>query len=372
MSLNSYFTIPNQKEIFELSGSELKILTALRAVTYQNKEFLILSEKAKQEILKLLSKTYSAFKPIQRIISRLVNKGIIWLEKSGIYSKVLFQHSKSAKVAPSYIISKEEYSKEATSPIGLKKDQTEIHSFYIQSNQPDEGKNFNSISDDLSTIKTEIDTNTLNVEQPIAREQINDIKIDNQYVKALKSQMQRYNYSNNDIETAEKLIFRAKNKGVTTSRIQDTAKALIYNKIDRSAKRKPINDLKAFIISSLFSKEEKFIFHKLENLENFPFEPIKTESDIRTEQEKKRAAELQQLQQLEAEKRSAEQKQYETMKSALMEKLKDKYDTKLEETKRKLVKLNNWFICPEIFAVSELFNSLFTAGADTVHNSMNS
>lgn len=363
MSLNSYFTIPNQKEIFELSGSELKILTALRAVTYQNKEFLILSEKAKQEILKLLSRTYSAFKPIQRIISRLVNKGIIWLEKSGIYSKVLFQHSEGAKVAPPLYISKEDNSKEATSPAGLKKDQTEIPSFNISERPSDERKNFNSILEPINHIKNEKGINNHSKEQPITREPKNDIKIDNQYIKALKSQMLKYGYSNQDIETTTSLIYKAKNKGVASRRIQDTAKAIIYNRIDKSVKKRPINDLKAFIISSLFSKNEPFIFHKLDHIKDFPYSEIKTESDIRTEQEKKRAAELQQLQQEELKRRSQEQEQYETMKSALMEKLKDKYDTKLEETKKKLVKLNNWFICPEIFAISELFNILFPAGA---------
>jgi hypothetical protein len=366
MTLNSYFTIPNQKEIFELSGSELKILTALRAVTYQNKEFLILSEKAKQEILKLLSKTYSAFKPIQRIISRLVTKGIIWLKKSGIYSKVLFQHSKSATSAPPYI-SKEEYSKEATSPIGLQKEQTKIHSFYIQS-PTEERKNIISNIDHLSTVENEKGINTHSIQQPIVKNDLcnaeSTIEINNQYIKALKQQMLKYGYTNQDIETAASLIFKAKNKGIKSDRIDALAKAIIYNRIDKSVKRKPINDLKAFIISSLFSKEERFIFHKLENLQNFPFEPIKTESDIRQEQEQKRAAELQQVQQLEVEKRSAEQAEFENMENALKDKLNEKYETEFTNTKQSIIKKTGNIFIPWPEIITSLYETIFNADND--------
>ena len=161
--------------------------------------------------------------------------------------------------------------------------------------------------------------------------------------------MLKYGYSNQDIETTTSLIYKAKNKGVASRRIQDTAKALIYNRIDKSVKKRPINDLKAFIISSLFSKNEPFIFHKLDHVTDFPYSEIKTEQGIRTEIQREKEIKLKQLFEEDQKRRSQEQQAYETMKSALMEKLKDKYDTKLEETKKKLVKLNNWFVCPEIF-----------------------
>lgn len=156
---------------------------------------------------------------------------------------------------------------------------------------------------------------------------------------SFNSTNEKYNYSNQDIELTEKLIFRAKNKGTTSERINDLAKAIIYNRIDKSPKRKPINDLKAFIISSLFSKEEKHIFHKLENLQNFPFEPIKTNEDITVEIQREKEMKLKQLFEEEQKRRSQEQQEYETMKLALMEKLKDKYNKELDATKENLLNL---------------------------------
>ena len=47
------------------------------------------------------------------------------------------------------------------------------------------------------------------------------------------------------------------------------------------------------------------------------------------------------------------------MKSVLMEKLADNYETKIKETKNTLAKINNWFITPEIFAIRELYKNFF-------------
>lgn len=230
-----------------------------------------------------------------------------------------------------------------------------------------EGKNFsvNSISNNLTQTENFKGINLHSNQQPTLKCQSNDVKIDCKYISALTQQMKKYNYSTQDIELTEKLIFRAKNKGTASGRINDLAKALIYNRIDKSPKRKPINDLKAFIISSLFSKEEKHIFHKLENLQNFPFEPIKTKEDIEIEKLKQKQLESDKLKELELKSVQETRMAQEAMTKALQNKLKDNFEKAIEAEKKELKIKNKWFVVPEVLTVESLYNKLFNFVIET-------
>jgi len=88
--VHSFFTVPNIENLFDFSYSEFKVFCALRKLTYSNKNFLILTGTVKDELLKLLSKSYSAFKPIQRIINRLNNYKVINITQVGLFPQITF------------------------------------------------------------------------------------------------------------------------------------------------------------------------------------------------------------------------------------------------------------------------------------------
>ena len=369
---------------FNLTANQIELVLFIKSLTFRNSKELILTDKLRNKILDFFE--LNNWEHASKILNQLAKKGLILIEKLKCSIKVIFSdffklrqsqttlanmknlESVSGEPCRNNILNK-------VLPFEKKEDNNRFLPSYIPEHKTEniEGTNFsvNSISSNLS--KTEIlkSSNTHSTQQPTLKCHYNDVKIDCKYISALTQQMKKYNYSNQDIELTEKLIFRAKNKGTVSGRIDDLAKALIYNRIDKSPKRKPINDLKAFIISSLFSKEEKHIFHKLENLQNFPFEPIKTNEDITIEIQREKEIKLKQLFEEEQKRRSQEQQEYETMKSALMEKLKDKYNKELDATKEKLAKINNWLKTPEIFAIEELYKTYFQLNSNKIHLAMN-
>ena len=116
--VNSFFTVPNFENLFDFSSSEFKVFCALRKLTYENKNFLLLTGTVKDGLLKLLSKSYSTFKPIQRIINRLKNHGVITITQDRLFPQITFLEkpsvpsqqpgnaTQSATVAPPIYISK--------------------------------------------------------------------------------------------------------------------------------------------------------------------------------------------------------------------------------------------------------------------------
>jgi hypothetical protein len=172
--------------------------------------------------------------------------------------------------------------------------------------------------------------------------------------------MLKYGYSNQDIDTATALIYRAKNKGVAASRIQDTAKAIIYNRIDKSAKRKPINDLKAFLISALFSQDQPFIFQKISDKCNFPYE-VFTDSDIKLTEQKQTQNEVLKLQEIERKRVQEEQTELETMEKALKDKLNDKFEVAFLNTKQNIIKKTGNVFIPWPTVISSLYEIVFNA-----------
>ncbi len=362
---------------FNLTANQIELVLFIKSLTFRNSKELILTDKLRNKILDFFE--LNNWEHASKILNQLAKKGLILIEKLKCSIKVIFSDffklrqsqttlanmknldSISGEPCRNNILNK-------VLPFEKKEDNKKFLPSYIPEHKTEnlEGTNFsaNSISSNLSKTENLKGTNLHLTQQPTLKCHYNDVKIDCKYISALTQQMKKYNYSNQDIELTEKLIFRAKNKGTVSGRIDDLAKAVIYNRIDKSPKRKPINDLKAFIISSLFSKEEKHIFHKLENLQNFPFEPIKTKEDIELEVQREKEMKLKQLFEEEQKRRSQEQQEYETMKSALMEKLKDKYNKELDATKEKLAKFNKWFITPEIFAIQELYRNNFSDEID--------
>lgn len=369
---------------FNLTANQIELLFFIKSLSFRNSKELILSDTLRNKILDFFE--LSNWKHASKILNQLSKKGLIFIEQLKCSIKVIFSNVFNLRRGQTCLTIDKTVDTIDVEPCRnnilnkvLPFEKKEYNDRFLPSYIPEhktenlEGTNFsaNSISNNLNKTKNLKGNNAHSTQQPTLKCHSNDAKIDCKYISALTQQMKKYNYSIQDIELTEKLIFRAKNKGTTSERINDLAKALIYNRIDKSPKRKPINDLKAFIISSLFSKEEKHIFHKLENLQNFPFEPIKTKEDITIEIQREKEMKLKQLFEEEQKRRSQEQQEYETMKSALMEKLKDKYNKELNATKEKLAKINNWLKTPEIFAIEELYKTYFQLNSNKIHLAMN-
>ena len=363
---------------FNLTVSQIELVLFIKSLTFRNSKELILTDKLRNKILDFFE--LNNWEHASKILNQLAKKGLILIEKLKCSIKVIFSDffklrqsqttlanmknldSISGEPCRNNILNK-------VLPFEKKEDNKEFLPSYIpdSKNENLEGKNFsvNSISNNLTQTENLKGINLHSNQQPTLKCQSNDIKIDCKYISALTQQMKKYNYSTQDIELTEKLIFRAKNKGTASGRIDDLAKALIYNRIDKSPKRKPINDLKAFIISSLFSKEEKHIFHKLENLQNFPFEPIKTNVDIEFEKIKQKQLEADKLKELELKSVHETRMAQEAMTKALQNKLKDNFEMAIEAEKKELKIKNNWFVVPEVLTIESLYNKLFSLVIET-------
>ena len=363
---------------FNLTSNQLELILFLKTKAFRNNSILILNDTIRDTIMDYLNVT--RWDRCQRVLNLLQEKGLIVIEKIKSRIKITFGEIFKLKTS----IRPDAFIKQPDSvggepcrnnilnkvlPFEKKEDNNRFLLSYIPEHKTEnlEGTNFsaNSISNNLSKTENLKGTNLHSTQQPTLKCHSNDVKIDCKYISALTQQMKKYNYSIQDIELTEKLIFRAKNKGTTFERINDLAKALIYNRIDKSPKRKPINDLKAFIISSLFSKEEKHIFHKLENLQNFPFESIKTNEDIEIEKIKQKQLEADKLKELELKSVHETRMAHETMTKSLQNKLKDNFEKAMEAEKKELKIKNNWFVVPEVLTVESLYNKLFSLVIET-------
>jgi len=357
---------------FNLTASQLELVLFIKSLTFRNSKELILTDKLRNKILDFFE--LNNWEHASKILNQLAKKGLILIEKLKCSIKVIFSDFFKLRQSQSGLANMKSFDSVSGEPcrnnilnkvlpFEKKEDNNRFIPSYIPEHKTEnlEGTNFsaNSISSNLSKTENLKGTKLHLTQQPTLKCHYNDVKIDCKYISALTQQMKKYNYSNQDIELTEKLIFRAKNKGTTSGRINDMAKALIYNRIDKSPKRKPINDLKAFIISSLFSKEEKHIFHKLENLQNFPFEPIMTKEDIEIEKIKQKQLEADKLKELELKSVQETRIAQEAMTKALQNKLKDNFEKAIEAEKKELKIKNNWFVVPEVLTIESLYHKLF-------------
>lgn len=195
-----------------------------------------------------------------------------------------------------------------------------------------------------------------------------DIKINCQYVSALSDHMKRSNYTDNEVATVKTEIFRANSKGIPAERINEIAKAIIYNKIDRSSKNKPINDLRAFIISRLFSKDDKHVFQKLDHLKEFPYCEIRTLEDIQREAQKQKKVEVVRSNELELKAVQETRMAEEVKAKALKNRLKDEFEKALEAETNELKIKKAWFMVPEVLAIESLYNKIFETGINEITN----
>ena len=363
---------------FNLTANQIELLFFIKSLSFRNSKELILSDTLRNKILDFFE--LSNWKHAAKILNQLSKKGLIIVEQLKCSIKVIFTNIFNLRRGQTCLtINKTIDTIEIEPcrnnilnkvlPFEKKEDNNKFLPSYIPEHKTEnlEGKNFsvNSISNNLTQTENLKGINLHSSQQPTFKCHSNDVKIDCKYISALTQQMKKYNYSIQDIELTEKLIFRAKNKGTTSGRIDDLAKAIIYNRIDKSHKRKPINDLKAFIISSLFSKEEKHIFHKLENLQNFPFEPIMTKEDIEIEKIKQKQLEADKLKELELKSVHETHMAQEAMTKALQNKLKDNFEKAIEAEKKELKIKNNWFVVPEVLTVESLYNKIFSLVIET-------
>lgn len=195
-----------------------------------------------------------------------------------------------------------------------------------------------------------------------------DIKINCQYVSAISDHMKRSNYTDNEVATVKTEIFRANSKGIPAERINEIAKAIIYNKIDRSSKNKPINDLRAFIISRLFNKDDKHVFQKLDHLAEFPYCEIRTLEDIQREAQKQKQVEVARSNEFELKAVQETRMAEEVKAKALKNRLKDEFEKALETETNELKIKKAWFMVPEVLAIESLYNKLFETGINETAN----
>lgn len=258
-----------------------------------------------------------------------------------------------------------------TSSIYISKE-TAKNSFLPYTRQPENKKEgiltVNKINAAVPQSKNTVGINIQAGKQTLVREPKNDLKINCQYVSAISDHMKRCNYTENEVATVKTEIFRANSKGIPAERINEIAKAIIYNKIDRSTKNKPINDLRAFIISRLFSKDDKHVFQKLDHLAEFPYCEIRTLEDIQREAQKQKQVEVVKSNELELKAVQETRIAEEAKAKALKNKLKDGFEKALEAETNELKIKKAWFMVPEVLAIESLYNKLFETGIHEIAN----
>ena len=356
--VHSFFTIPNVENLFDFSNSEFKVFCALRKLTYENKNFLLLTGTVKDGLLKLLSKSYSTFKPIQRIINRLKNRGVIAINQAGLFPQITFLENpdlsdrhpgtatQSAILAPPIYISKE----------GSKEDKD------VNDRPKDLSKNSFILSEQHKQnnvyIKERMNESPKNIK--IKQHGIKDIKpdIDKQYIKTMEQLPEFKKYSQGEQDTIHKFIYKAKTRNIDPEIIDDYCRSIIFNKTPsnmKNAKYKPIFNIKNYSHSALFGNMS--IYHKMDN-PNFPYD-IRTQAEINLEQRQHEAEEKKTVTQQTLKVIESAQEVFLSKIRYLQDLFKENFEALLTKAKQAVARIKNYnpLFVPEIEAVEELFNN---------------
>jgi len=352
--LNSFFTVPNIENFFDLSPSEIKVFLALRKLTYNNKNYLLLSGMVKDNLLNLLSKTYKTFKSIQRVIKKLVQLNIIEILKDDRYSKITFienstvlhrrsdNATKSVTMAPPIYISKEvskkitkELKEDHNRPKDISKNSFILNnSIAQQEKQPDNRMNESSLVKPIKPI------------------------IDNKYIKAIEQLPEFKKYKLDEQTSIHRFIHKAKTKNIDPAIIDDYCRSIIFNKTPsnmKNPKYKPIQNIKNYSYAALFNNMS--IYHKMDN-PNFPFD-IRTQDELKHEQRQKETIEKQTLEQQTSKAIENTQENFLTKLKYLQDLFKENFEALLTKAKLAVARIKNYnpLFVPEIDAVEELYNN---------------
>ena len=345
--VNSFFTVPNIENLFDFSYSEFKVFCALRKLTYENKNFLLLTGTVKDGLLKLLSKSYSTFKPIQRIINRLKKHGVINITQAGLFPQITFLEkppvpsqqpgnaTQSATVAPPIYISKEA-SKEDKDVNNSTENLTKNSFILYDQDRPTSNERMNE-STIVKTIK------------PV---------LDKKYIKAMEQLPEFKKYSQDEQTTIHRFIHKAKAKGIDPIIIDDYCRSIIFNKTPanmKNAKYRPILNIKNYSHSALFGQMS--IYHKLDN-PGFPFD-IRTQDEINHEQRQREVEEQKTLTQQTLKGIENAQEIFLSKIKYLQDMLKENFDALLVKAKQTVAMLKNYnpLFVPEVEAVEELYSN---------------
>jgi len=355
--VNSFFTVPNVENIFDISNSEFKVFCALRKLTYENKNFLLLTGAIKDGLLNLLSKSYSCFKPIQRILNNLKSYGIITIQQSGRYPQITFLETaaapnqqpctatKGAISAPPIYISKEK-SKEDKDVVP-----NDIHkNSFIPSNT------------DMSSIDKRMNEHTVKI---IRTGDLNSkliqkiIAIDSQYIKTVEQRPEFKKYSMEDQATIHKYIHKAKSKNIMPEIIDDYCRSIIFNKMPanmKTFKYKPILNITNYSHAVLFGKTSAY--HRIDN-PNFPFD-IRTQEEIANEQRQREVEAKKTITEQVLKVVTDSQDTFLTRLNQLKDLFKENFDVLITKAKLAVAKVKNYnpLFVPEFEAVNELYENI--------------
>jgi len=354
--VSSFFTVPNIENIFDISNSEFKVFCALRKLTYKNKNFLLLTGTVKDGLLNLLSKSYSCFKPIQRVLNNLKNYGIITIQQSGRYPQITFLETLATPYQQSCTTTKDAIS---APPIYISKEKSKEDKDVIPSNT-----NKNSFIPN--------DTNTNNTDKRMNEPAIKTIRtgdlnskliqkkivIDSQYIKIVEQLPEFKTYNMEDQATIHKYIYKAKAKNIDMEIIDDYCRSIIFNKMPfnmKSLKYKSILNITNYSHAVLFGKTS--VYHKIDN-PNFPFD-IRTQEEIANEQRQREVKEQKTISKQVLKVVTDSQDTFLTRLNQLKDRFKENFDALIAKAKLAVAKVKNYnpLFVPEFEAVDELYNN---------------
>lgn len=361
--INSFFTIPNNlNNLFSIPNCELKVYLTLRKVTFDNKNFLLLTTNVKKMILNILSETYSSFKTIRRIINQLRDRNLINLIKSGSFLKIIFlenseapfQHLESQNNAnptpdssllsanptpPLYELKNKKDSKEDTE-LSKEKKVMSKNSFILNNSTNPKEKQQDIRMNESPLVKTIKPT------------------IDQKYIKAIEQLPEFKKYKPDEQTSIHRFIHKAKTKNIDPTIIDDYCRSIIFNKTPsnmKNPKYKPILNIKNYSYAALFNNMS--IYHKMDN-PNFPFD-TKTQDELKHEQRQKETIEKQTLEQQTSKAIENTQENFLTKLKYLQDLFKENFEALLTKAKLAVARIKNYnpLFVPEIDAVEELYNN---------------
>jgi hypothetical protein len=345
--VHSFFTVPNVENLFDFSYSEFKVFCALRKLTYENKNFLLLTGTVKDGLLKILSKSYSTFKPIQRIINRLKNHGVINIIQAGLFPQITFLEKPSVP---------------SQQPGNATQSATVAPPIYISKEAPKKDKDVNTCPEDLTKSSFILSDQ----DRPTSTERMNESTIvktikpvlDKKYIKALEQLPEFKKYSQDEQATIHRFIHKAKAKSIDPIIIDDYCRSIIFNKTQanmKNTKYRPILNIKNYSHSALFGQMS--IYHKLDN-PGFPFD-IRTQDEINHEQRQREVEEQKTLTQQTLKVIENAQEIFLSKIKYLQDLFKENFDMLLVKAKQTVARLKNYnpLFVPEVEAVEELYNN---------------
>ena len=328
----------------------------MRKLTYENKNFLLLTGAVKDGLLNLLSKSYSCFKPIQRILNNLKNYGIITIHHSGRYPQITFLETLATLDQQPCTATKGAIS---TPPIYISKEESKENKVVILSNIH---KN--------SFIPSNTDTN--NIDKRMNEPGVKIIRtgdlnsnliqkskaIDSQYIKAVEQLPEFKKYSMEDQATIHKYIHKAKAKNIDREIIDDYCRSIIFNKMPanmKSIKYKPILNLTNYSHAILFGKTSAY--HRIDN-PNFPFD-IRTLEEIANEQRQREVEAKKTITEQVLKVVTDSQDTFLTRLNQMKDLFKENFDALITKAKLAVAKVKNYnpLFVPEFEAVEELYTN---------------